>query len=199
MSLKTALLGALRHVQRIVPIQASSIYTAACLRKAEDRKEMRASLPAKDEGTIGEKVVDIDTLINRKAQFFPDASTATQLFNGIPFNELPICNIRVSSNNTIISVTDYKGVLRLIRSCGIEGFKNTRKGTNIAAQATAVSISAKAVELGWKTVRVKVRGLGPGRMSAIKGLQMGGLNIVSITDNTPVSFNPPRPRKQRSL
>lgn len=44
-----------------------------------------------------------------KAQFFPDANTATQLFNGIPFNELPICNIRVSSNNTIISVTDYKG------------------------------------------------------------------------------------------
>lgn len=65
MSLKTALLGALRHVQRIVPIQASSIHTGACLRKAEDRKEMRASLPAKDEGTIGEKVVDIDTLINR--------------------------------------------------------------------------------------------------------------------------------------
>lgn len=76
------------------------------------------------------------------------------------------------------------GVPRLIRSCGIEGFKNTRKGTNIAAQATAVTISAvswimiitilyiyyndlllqKAVELGWKTIRVKVRGLGPGRM-----------------------------------
>ncbi|KAH8306125.1 hypothetical protein KR018_002155 [Drosophila ironensis] len=199
MSLKTTLLGVLRQVQRLVPLQASGIHTGAGLRKAEDRKEMRASLPAKDEGTIGERVVDIDTLINRKAQFFPDANTATQLFNGIPFNELPICNIRVSPNNTIISVTDYKGVLRLIRSCGIEGFKNTRKGTNIAAQATAVSISGKAVELGWKTVRVKVRGLGPGRMSAIKGLQMGGLNIVSITDNTPVSFNPPRPRKQRSL
>jgi len=30
----------------------------------------------------------------------------------------------------------------MIRSCGIEGFKNTRKGTNIAAQATAISISA---------------------------------------------------------
>jgi len=29
----------------------------------------------------------------------------------------------------------------MIRSCGIEGFKNTRKGTNIAAQATAISIS----------------------------------------------------------
>ncbi|XP_017017663.1 uncharacterized protein mRpS11 [Drosophila kikkawai] len=199
MSLKSVFLSALRHAQRLNPLQVSSIHTGACWRKAEDRKEMLASMPAKDEGTVGEKSVDIDNLINRKAKFFPDASTSSQLFNGIPFNELPICNIRVSPNNTIISVTDYKGVLRLIRSCGIEGFKNTRKGTNIAAQATAVTISGKAVELGWKTVRVKVRGLGPGRMSAIKGLQMGGLNIVSITDNTPVSFNPPRPRKQRSL
>jgi len=50
--------------------------------------------------------------INRKAKFFPDASTATELFNGIPFNELPVVNIRVSPNNTIISVTDYKGKLR---------------------------------------------------------------------------------------
>ncbi|XP_016960390.1 30S ribosomal protein S11 [Drosophila biarmipes] len=200
MSLKTVFLSALRSITLpAVPLQTSRIHTSVCWRKAEDRKEMLASLPAKDEGTVGEKTVDIDTLINRKAKFFPDASTATQLFNGTPFNELPICNIRVSPNNTIISVTDHKGVLRLIRSCGIEGFKNTRKGTNIAAQATAVTISGKAIELGWKTVRVKVRGLGPGRMSAIKGLQMGGLNIVSITDNTPVSFNPPRPRKQRSL
>ncbi|XP_017130717.1 30S ribosomal protein S11 [Drosophila elegans] len=200
MSLKTALLSVIRSFSRpAVTLQTSRIHTGVCWRKAEDRKEMLASLPAKDEGTVGEKTVDIDTLINRKAKFFPDASTATQLFNGTPFNELPICNIRVSPNNTIISVTDHKGVLRLIRSCGIEGFKNTRKGTNIAAQATAVTISGKAIELGWKTVRVKVRGLGPGRMSAIKGLQMGGLNIVSITDNTHVSFNPPRPRKQRSL
>ncbi|EDV93853.1 28S ribosomal protein S11, mitochondrial [Drosophila grimshawi] len=203
MSMKTTVLAGFHYMRQcahyaIAP-RNSYLHTSAFLAKAEDRKEMLASLPAKDEGTIGEKSVDIDTLITRKEKFFPDASTATQLFNGIPFNELPICNIRVSPNNTIISVTDYKGVPRLIRSCGIEGFKNTRKGTNIAAQATAVSISAKAVELGWKTVRVKVRGLGPGRMSAIKGLQVGGLNIVSITDNTPVSWNPPRPRKQRSL
>lgn len=48
-----------------VPLQTSRIHTSACWRKAEDRKEMLASLPAKDEGTVGEKTVDIDTLINR--------------------------------------------------------------------------------------------------------------------------------------
>lgn len=56
------------------------------------------------------------------------------------FHSLPIVNIRTSPNNTIINVTDSNGVPRLIRSCGIEGFKNARKGTNIAAQATAVNI-----------------------------------------------------------
>nr|CAD7429761.1 unnamed protein product [Timema monikensis] len=38
-----------------------------------------------------------------------------------------------------------------------------------------------------------------GEVSAIKGLQMGGLNIISITDSTPVSWNPPRARKRRRL
>jgi hypothetical protein len=33
------------------------------------------------------------------------------------------------------------GAVKLLRSCGMEGFKNARKGTNIAAQATAISLS----------------------------------------------------------
>lgn len=52
---------------------------------------------------------------------------------------------------------------------------------------------------GIHTVRVIVRGLGPGRVSSIKGLQMAGLNIVSVTDATRVSDTPPRPRKARRL
>lgn len=41
-----------------------------------------------------------------------------------------------------MTVTDAKGTPQIIRSCGMEGFKNTRKGTNIAAQATAISLSS---------------------------------------------------------
>lgn len=73
---------------------------------------------------------------------FPDENLPNKLFNGVPFRELPIFNIRVTSNNTILSLTDSKGTPKIIRSCGIEGFKNTRKGTNIAAQATAISIAS---------------------------------------------------------
>lgn len=168
-------------------------------RDVDDRREMLRSLPAADEGTAGEKGIDIDSHLLKKAELFPDLNTPNKLFNGIPFKELPIFNIRVSPNNTIVSLTDHKGIPKLLRSCGIEGFKHTKKGTNIAAQATAITIGTKALERGIKTVRVRVRGLGPGRMSAIKGLQMSGLDIISITDSTRVSWNPPRPRKAKKL
>ncbi|KAL1494663.1 hypothetical protein ABEB36_010229 [Hypothenemus hampei] len=173
--------------------------TATLFRDVVDRKIMLKSLPTVDEGTIGENTVAVDLLSQDKHQIFPTCDSLTKLFNGVPFNQIPIINIRVSHNNTIINFTDAKGQPKLIRSCGIEGFKNTRKGTNIAAQATAITFGTKTLERGVKTVRVRVRGLGPGRMSAIKGLQMAGLEIISITDNTRVSWNPPRPRKQRKL
>lgn len=37
-------------------------------------------------------------------------------------------------------MTTIVGIPKLLRSCGIEGFKHTKKGTNIAAQATAITI-----------------------------------------------------------
>ena len=89
-------------------------------------------------------------IIFRKANIFPDETTATTLFYGIPFNEIPIVNIKVSPNNTIISVTDMKGTPQIIRSCGMEGFKNTRKGTNIAAQATAISLSGVSITIQYR-------------------------------------------------
>lgn len=85
--------------------------------------------------------------IHFRQEIFPDENFASRMFNGVPFAELPICNIRVSPNNTIITVCDSKGVPKLIRSCGIEGFKNTRKGTNIAAQATAINLGSVSTDL----------------------------------------------------
>lgn len=35
----------------------------------------------------------------------------------------------------------------MTRSCGVEGFKNTRKGTNIAAQTTASTLSAVSYDM----------------------------------------------------
>lgn len=116
------------------------LHTTTVLGRKEDRKMMYASLPAKDEGTFGEKLVAMDA-VDKKESMFPDETTADRLFDGVPFKELPICNVKVSPNNTIFTVTDYKGTVKLLHTAGIEGFKNSKKGTNIAAQTAALTIS----------------------------------------------------------
>lgn len=99
---------------------------------------------------------------------FPDENTPNRIFHGVAFKDLPICHVKTTKNNTIISVCDAAGMPKLIRSCGVEGFKNTRKGTNIAAQATAITLAGKALDRGFLNVRVTVQGLGPGRMVSFK-------------------------------
>ncbi|XP_060863014.1 small ribosomal subunit protein uS11m [Metopolophium dirhodum] len=175
------------------------IHVAVPLEKNRDRRSFLASVPRKDEGTEGEKFVFIDSAITKKEEMFPDINTPNMLFGGVKFSDVPICHIKSSRNNTILHVTKVNGERIMIRSCGMEGFKNTRKGTNIAAQATAIGLATRVLDFGIHTVRVTIQGLGPGRMSSIKGLTMGGLKIISVTDDTPISWNPLRSRKQRKL
>ncbi|CAG03098.1 unnamed protein product, partial [Tetraodon nigroviridis] len=118
---------------------------------------------------------------------------------GTPFEQLPIAHVKATYNNTHIQVTDSAGKSMVRTSCGTEGFKNIKKSTPIAAQTAGISAAAKATAKGVTFVRVVVKGLGPGRLSAIKGLTMGGLEVVSITDNTPVPHNGCRPRKARRV
>ncbi|KAG6454947.1 28S ribosomal protein S11, mitochondrial [Manduca sexta] len=191
------MLSAIRNTLRVpVANVARLIQTSAPV--ATERFDHKR-IPADDEGVQGEKIVDLDAVLKAKQNIYPTLESDYQLYDGIPYKDLPICNVRVSHNNTIFTMTDSAGKVKVIRSCGMEGFKNTKKGTNIAAQTTAISIATKAIDRGIKSIRVRVQGLGPGRLSAVKGLQMGGLQIVSITDNTHVSWNPPRPRKARRL
>ncbi|XP_013772368.1 uncharacterized protein LOC106457494 [Limulus polyphemus] len=175
-----------------------AFHASASIWKADDRKAMMASLPRKDEGVQGEKSVDIDSFKLMKFAF-PEENTNDMVVEGTRFAELPVCHIHVSSNNTILTISDWKGRPLMHRSCGMEGFKNTKKGTNVAAQAAALSLSMKALERGIKHVRVSVKGLGPGRMSSVKGLQMGGMEIVSVTDTTPTPSTGTRPRKRRRI
>uniref|UniRef100_A0A3Q0RGR1 Small ribosomal subunit protein uS11m n=1 Tax=Amphilophus citrinellus TaxID=61819 RepID=A0A3Q0RGR1_AMPCI len=128
----------------------------------------------------------------------PGQDTALR-WGGKKFEDLPIVHIKATYNNTHIQLTDHAGQSMVRTSCGTEGFKNIKKSTPIAAQTAAISAAAKAAAKGVTFVRVVVKGLGPGRLSAIKGLTMGGLEVVSITDNTPVPHNGCRPRKARRI
>ncbi|XP_041534224.1 28S ribosomal protein S11, mitochondrial [Microtus oregoni] len=118
---------------------------------------------------------------------------------GMRFEEIPIAHIKATHNNTQIQVVSATNVSLARASCGTEGFRNAKKGTGIAAQTAGIAAAAKATGKGVTHIRVMVKGMGPGRWSAIKGLTMGGLEVVSITDNTPVPHNGCRPRKARRL
>lgn len=107
--------------------------------------------------------------------------------------------IQSSFNNTIITITDEKGNTLVWASAGGSGFKGTKKGTPFAAQMTASGVARKAVDAGVKQVMVLVNGPGPGRETAIRGLQAAGLVITSIRDITPVPHDGCRPPKARRV
>ncbi|XP_029156570.1 uncharacterized protein LOC114929258 [Nylanderia fulva] len=137
--------------------------------------------------------------INQQQHLFPNEDTPNRLFDGRPFKDIHVVNIKSTPNNTIMNFKEGRGRVLMLHSAGIEGFKNAKKGTNLAAQQAAITLGNRIREYGVNTIRIKVQGIGPGRMSSIKGLQMTGLNIISITDATRVSWNPPRPRKRRRV
>jgi small subunit ribosomal protein S11 len=106
--------------------------------------------------------------------------------------------IQSTFNNTIVNITDDKGNTLAWASAGGSGFKGAKKGTPFAAQMTASAVGKKAMDSGVKQVSVFVNGPGPGRETAIRGLQSSGLMITSIKDVTPVPHDgcrPPKPRR----
>ncbi len=106
--------------------------------------------------------------------------------------------IQATFNNTIVSFTDEGGNVLNWSSSGNAGFKGARKSTPYAA-TTAAEKAAKIVTetFGLKSVDVFVKGPGPGRDAAIRGLKSTNLEITSITDNTPIPHNGVRGKKRR--
>ncbi|TKR88673.1 hypothetical protein L596_012879 [Steinernema carpocapsae] len=154
---------------------------------------------AASEGTTGaaETWISVDT--SKLDRFLPTPEIFKQKFNGIAYEELPIVYIKATKNNTLIQVTDHKFNVITYTSCRLEGFKNARKKTNIAGQTTGVAAGQRLVRRGIRSVRVVVKGIGPGRMTAVKGLTVSGVNVISITDHTLINELGPRPRKIRRI
>jgi small subunit ribosomal protein S11 len=110
-----------------------------------------------------------------------------------------VAHIKSTFNNTIITLSDMDGNTIAWQSAGSLGFKGSRKSTPFAAQMAAESAAKKAQEQGLRKVDVLVKGPGAGRETAIRSLQAAGLEILSITDITPVPHNGCRPPKRRRV
>lgn len=105
-------------------------------------------------------------------------------------------HIQATFNNTIITISDESGNAISWASAGTIGYKGSKKSTPYAAQIAAESAAKKAYDAGMRKVDVLVKGLGPGRETAIRSLGVEGLEILSITDVTPVPHNGCRPPKR---
>lgn len=110
-------------------------------------------------------------------------------------------NLYISStyNNTIITLTDNLGKVLAWRSAGAIGFKGTKKSTPFAASKVAEALCLIADKIGVLKVNVFVKGIGSGRDSAIRSLASHGLQIMSISDITPIPHNGCRSKKARRV
>ena len=104
--------------------------------------------------------------------------------------------IHTTFNNTIVTVRDLEGNVVSWASAGTLGFKGSKKSTPFAAGMAAEAAGRAAVDMGMKTVKVFVKGLGSGRETAIRSLQTAGLEIETISDVTPIPHNGCRPPKR---
>lgn len=110
-----------------------------------------------------------------------------------------IIHIQSSRNNTIITLTDLQGNNKFWASAGSLGFKNSRQSTTYSAQAAAENLASKALNLGFYSVIVKVKGLGYGKNNAIRALYKSKLVITKIIEMTPIAHNGCRAPKKRRI
>ncbi len=108
-------------------------------------------------------------------------------------------HIHATYNNTKVLLADRTGNAIAWSSSGSLGFSGAKKGTPFAAAKVGELVGDKAAIIGVKEVDVVIRGVGAGRESALRGFAGKGIEVVRISDDTPVPHNGPRPPKPRRI
>lgn len=145
----------------------------------------------------------------------------SQSFSKNPNTRL-IIHIKATFNNTLLTLTNFKGQVLTWASAGSCGFKGARKGTPFAAQKVVEIFIKKSNDylVRCDQIQIYVCGVGPGRENAIRGFR--GLNeaiqskqkkrvhkakavyrpsnkITLIREMTKIPHNGCRPAKKRRL
>lgn len=106
--------------------------------------------------------------------------------------------INAGLNNTIITLTDDNGNVLAWSSAGHAGLKNTKKGTPYAGTKAMEVLLEKMKNFTINELKVFLKGIGPGRETALRILFSKDYNINYIEDRTPIPFGgPKKPRPRR--
>jgi len=108
-------------------------------------------------------------------------------------------HIHASFNNTIVTITDERGNALTASSAGALKFRGSRKSTPFAAQQASERAAIGAKQMGMRQVDVFIKGPGAGRESAVRALEVAGIQVLSITDVSPIPHNGCRPPKKRRV
>lgn len=102
-----------------------------------------------------------------------------------------------SYNNTMMTLTDEEGNALAQVSAGKIGFKGAKKSTPFAASKVAETLSQIAENKGINRIKIYIKGVGPGRDSALRSFAAREFELTGIIDATPIPHNGPRARKIR--
>ncbi len=119
------------------------------------------------------------------------------MFNGVKYKDLPFVTIRCTFNHTRFWVNKGNGKYCFYTSPTLNGFRNAKKRTAVAAQATGHAVGQKLRLLHMRTVRVRISGFNQARLSAVKGLVQSGTNVVSLSDITTIDWHWAQRAKKR--
>merc|ERR1712215_154412 len=142
---------------------------------------------------MGNEVINLDSLAKVENEevkdtftTFPDENTSEQLFNGIPFKDLPYVTMVLHRNNTklIARYADQRYIWSTTPSR--HGFLNAKKKTNVAGQVAGLNMGQKLRGIGIKTIRLRINGFNAARISTVQGITQAGIQIVAIQDVTPI-------------
>lgn len=103
--------------------------------------------------------------------------------------------VQASLNNTFVVLTDFVGNVLLTMSAGMM-FKGSKKQTAYAGQVVMAELINRAMAIGLQRANIEVKGAGPSRDSALKAIP-NSLEVVHITDSTPIAHNGCRAKKKR--
>lgn len=108
-------------------------------------------------------------------------------------------HIEATVNNTNAVVTDKEGNAIFSSSAGALGFRGAKKGTPFAASKVGDVLAEKSELIGIKDIDVVIKGVGSGREPIIRSFIGKNIEVMKITDITPVPHNGPKPKKPRRI
>lgn len=106
--------------------------------------------------------------------------------------------VSAAYNNTMLVATENNGDVVAWHSSGAAGFKGTKKSTPHAATEASNAFVVKLKAMGVKSGELILKGIAPGRESAIKALQYSGIQFDKVYDKTGYAHNGcKRPKRRR--